>query len=324
VAGALPQQTGLAPQEIELPGGKNGFRNWLNRDAWRDIIIATPYVWLVFFFVAPFFIIVAMSLAESVIAQPPFKFEEAWPYVTFDNFARLFSDHVYLRGYLTSIRNAGFATFLCLILGYPMALGIARARGVWRNILLLLVILPFWTSFLLRVYAWIGMMGSNSWFNRGLTSIVNLVLPATSQLNYIPMMNTNFAVILVVVYSYLPFMILPLFANLEKLDYTLNEAAMDLGSKPMQVFRDITLPLSMPGVVAGALLVFIPATGELVIPSLVGNAADPMIGRVINDEFSLNRHWPMASTIAVALLVLLVVPIMIYNNMQARSAEGVK
>jgi putrescine transport system permease protein len=272
----------------------------------------------------PFFIIIAMSLAQSVIAQPPFRFYETWPYVTFENFARLFSDYVYLRGYLTSLRNALIATGLCLFLGYPMALGIARARGVWRNILLLLVILPFWTSFLLRVYAWIGMMGSNSWFNRGLTTFVNVFLPAGSEFNSIPMMNTNFAVILVVVYSYLPFMILPLFANLEKLDYTLNEAAMDLGSRPIQVFRDVTLPLSMPGIIAGSLLVFIPATGELVIPSLVGNAADPMIGRVINDEFSLNRHWPMASTIAVALLVLLVVPIMLYNKMQERSAEGTK
>jgi putrescine transport system permease protein len=205
-----------------------------------------------------------------------------------------------------------------------MALGIARAKGIMRNILLLLVILPFWTSFLLRVYAWIGLMGSNSWFNKLLTSFVNLFLPLASQFNSIPMMNTNFAVILVVVYSYLPFMILPLFANLEKLDFTLNEAAMDLGSKPHQVFRDITLPLSMPGIIAGALLVFIPATGELVIPSLVGNASDPMIGRVINDEFSLNRNWPMASTIAVALLLLLVVPIMIYNKVQSKSPEGVK
>ena len=322
MAGVAPQSSGPVPQEIELPGGKSGFRSWLDHNAWRDIIIATPYVWLLLFFVAPFFIIVAMSLAESVIAQPPFKFADVWPYVTFDNFERLFSDRVYLRGYFTSVRNAAIATGFCLFLGYPMALGIARAKGVWRNVLLLLVILPFWTSFLLRVYAWIGMMGSHSWFNQLLTSIINVFLPADSEFNSIPMMNSNFAVILVVVYSYLPFMILPLFANLEKLDYTLNEAAMDLGSKPMQVFRDITLPLSAPGIVAGALLVFIPATGELVIPSLVGNAADPMIGRVINDEFSLNRHWPMASTIAVALLVLLVVPIMIYNKMQEKSVEG--
>jgi putrescine transport system permease protein len=324
MAGVAPQKSGTVPQELELPGGKTGFRNWLDRNAWRDIIIAVPYVWLLLFFVVPFFIIIAMSLAQSVIAQPPFRFYETWPYVTFENFARLFSDYVYLRGYLTSLRNALIATALCLLLGYPMALGIARAKGVWRNILLLLVILPFWTSFLLRVYAWIGLMGSNSWFNRGLTSFVNLFLPAASEINSVPMMNSNFAVILVVVYSYLPFMILPLFANLEKLDYTLNEAAMDLGSKPMTVFRDVTLPLSMPGIVAGCLLVFIPATGELVIPSLVGNAGDPMIGRVINDEFSLNRHWPMASTIAVALLMLLVVPIMLYNRMQEKASEGAK
>jgi putrescine transport system permease protein len=324
MAGIAPQTSGPPLQEHELPGGKSGFRNWLDREAWRDLIIVTPYIWLIFFFVVPFLIIVAMSLAQSVIAQPPFRYDETWPFVTFDNFARLFSDYVYLRGYLTSLRNALVATGLCLLLGYPMALGIARAKGAWRNVLLLLVILPFWTSFLLRVYAWIGLMGSNSWFNRGLTSFVNVFLPAGSEFNSIPMMNTNFAVILVVVYSYLPFMILPLYANLEKLDYTLNEAAMDLGSGPIQVFRNITLPLSMPGIIAGSLLVFIPATGELVIPSLVGNAADPMIGRVINDEFSLNRHWPMASTIAVALLVLLVVPIMLYNKMQEKSAEGAK
>lgn len=324
MAGAFPQNNGPLPAETELPGGKSGFRNWLDREAWRDVIIFTPYLWLVLFFVVPFIIIIAMSLAEAVIAQPPFKFDEAWPYVTFDNFALLFSDSVYLRGYLTSLYNAIIATALCLFLGYPMALGIARAKGVMRNILLLLVILPFWTSFLLRVYAWIGLMGSSSWFNKLLTSFINLFLPAASEFNSIPMMNSNFAVILVVVYSYLPFMILPLFANLEKLDFTLNEAAMDLGSKPHQVFRDITLPLSMPGIIAGALLVFIPATGELVIPSLVGNASDPMIGRVINDEFSLNRNWPMASAIAVALLLLLVVPIMVYNKMQSSSAGSAK
>ena len=324
MAGVLPLNTGTRPKDLELPGARAGFRSWLEGEAWRDIIIATPYVWLILFFIVPFIIILAMSLAESVIAQPPFKFGDVWPYVTWDNFARLFNDSVYFRGYLTSLYNAIIATVLCLFLGYPMALGIARAKGVMRNVLLLLVILPFWTSFLLRVYAWIGLMGSNSWFNKLLTPVVNLFLPAGSHFNSIPMMNTNFAVILVVVYSYLPFMILPLFANLEKLDFTLNEAAMDLGSKPHQVFRDITLPLSMPGIIAGALLVFIPATGELVIPSLVGNASDPMIGHVINDEFSLNRNWPMASAIAVALLLLLVVPIMVYNRIQSKSAQRVK
>jgi putrescine transport system permease protein len=165
-------------------------------------------------------------------------------------------------------------------------------------------------------------MGSNSWFNRGLTSLVNTVLPADMAFKYIPMMNTNFAVVLVMVYSYLPFMILPLYANLEKLDMALNEAAMDLGSKPWQVFKDVTLPLSLPGIIAGGLLVFIPASGELIIPSLVGDAADPMIGRVISDEFSSARHWPMASAVAVALLMLLVAPLMIYNHFEAKAQSG--
>jgi putrescine transport system permease protein len=183
------------------------------------------------------------------------------------------------------------------------------------------VILPFWTSFLLRVYAWMGLLGANSWFNKGLTALVNAVLPAEFAIRSIPMMNSNFAVILVMVYSYLPFMILPLYANLEKLDRALNEAAADLGSRPWQVFRDVTLPLSLPGIVAGGLLVFIPASGELIIPTLVGNAADPMIGRVISDQFSSARDWPMASAVAVALLLLLVLPIMAYGHFEKRARE---
>jgi len=318
---AAPASAPAAP-ESELPGGK-GFKVWIDRKAWRDFIVAIPYVWLLFFFLLPFFIVIAMSFARSLIAVPPFEYEQQWPYVVFDNYHRLFTDGRYLNAYAISIINAGFATVLCLIIGYPMALGIARARGAWRNILLLLVILPFWTSFLLRVYAWIGLLSNNSWFNRGLTSLYNTLFGVFGTINNVPMMNTNFAVVLIIVYSYLPFMILPLYANLEKLDYTLNEAAMDLGSRPWQVFKDVTLPLSLPGIIAGALLVFIPASGELVIPSLVGRADNPMIGRMINDEFGLNRDWPMASTISVALLVLLVVPIMIYNNIATR-AEGAR
>jgi putrescine transport system permease protein len=294
--------------------------DWFNRRGWRDIIIVTPYVWLLLLFLLPFLIVIAMSFARAIPSQPPFEFGEEWPYLLTGNYQLLFGDPVYYRAFLTSLYNAYIATLLCLVLGYPMAYGIARARGTWRNILLMLVVLPFWTSFLLRVYAWMGLMGNNSWFNRGLTNLVNLFLPAAMEFKSIPMMNTNFAVILVIVYSYLPFMILPLYANLEKLDYTLNEAAMDLGSRPWQVFKDITLPLSIPGIIAGGLLVFIPASGELVIPSLVGNASDPMIGRVINDEFSLNRDWPMASTIAVVLLVILVLPMVLYNHYDAKSA----
>jgi len=317
---AAPAGASTGP-EAELPKGK-GFKVWLDRKAWRDFIVAIPYVWLLFFFLLPFFIVFAMSFARSLIAVPPFEYESQWPYIVFDNYHRLFTDGRYLQAYSVSIINAGFATILCLIIGYPMALGIARTRGAWRNILLLMVILPFWTSFLLRVYAWIGLLSNNSWFNRGLTSLYNTLFGVFGTISNVPMMNTNFAVVLIIVYSYLPFMILPLYANLERLDYTLNEAAMDLGSKPWQVFKDVTLPLSIPGIVAGALLVFIPASGELVIPSLVGRADNPMIGRMINDEFGLNRDWPMASAVSVALLVLLVVPIMIYNHMVGRAERG--
>jgi putrescine transport system permease protein len=283
------------------------------------MIIAIPYAWLISFFLLPFIIVLAMSFARRAEFSPPIAYLEDWPYVRMDNFARLFGDSLYIRAYLTSIWNAAIATFLCLLLGYPMALGITRVSKSWRNVLLMLVILPFWTSFLLRVYAWMGLFGSNSWFNKGLTSIINLMLPDGMVLRSLPMMNSNFAVVLVMVYSYLPFMILPLYANLEKLDNTLNEAAMDLGSRPWQVFKDVTLPLSIPGIIAGGLLVFIPASGELIIPSLVGNASDPMIGRVISDEFSSARDWPMASAVAVALLMLLVLPMMVYSHFESRA-----
>jgi putrescine transport system permease protein len=296
-----------------------GRSTWFNRTGWRNSIIATPYIWLVVFFLLPFLIVVAMSLAHRENASPPIAYKDAWPFVYWDNYARLFSDAVYIRSYLISVWNAALATFLCLLIGYPMALGMTRVSKSWQRTLLMLVILPFWTSFLLRVYAWIGLMGTNSWFNKLLTSIYNTMTPAGLELNSIPMMNTNFAVILVLVYSYLPFMVLPLYANLERLDFTLNEAAMDLGARPSTVFRDVTLPLSVPGIIAGGLLVFIPASGELIIPSLVGNASDPMIGRIINDEFSSVRDWPMASAVAVALLMLLVGPTMVYSYFDSRA-----
>jgi putrescine transport system permease protein len=298
-------------------------RSWFNRRGWRDLIIGVPYVWLLAFFLMPFVIVFAMSLARRAELSPPIAFLDEWPWIRGDNFARLFSDTLYIRAYLTSIWNAAVATFFCLLIGYPMALGITRVSKSWRNILLMLVILPFWTSFLLRVYAWMGLLGNNSWFNRGLTATVNAMIPSEWALKSIPMMNSNFAVVLVMVYSYLPFMILPLYANLEKLDMTLNEAALDLGSRPWQVFKDVTLPLSIPGIIAGGLLVFIPASGELIIPSLVGNASDPMIGRVISDQFSSARDWPMASAVAVALLLLLVLPMMVYTYFEGRAqAQG--
>ena len=296
--------------------------HWFNGKGWRDSIIAIPYGWLLVFFLVPFLIVVAMSLAHRENASPPIAYKDAWPFVYWDNYARLMSDSVYIRSYFISVWNALLATFLCLLLGYPMALGMTRVSKTWQRTLLMLVILPFWTSFLLRVYAWMGLMGSNSWFNKLLTSAYNTLTPAGYELNAIPMMNTNFAVILVLVYSYLPFMVLPLYANLERLDFTLNEAAMDLGARPSTVFKDVTLPLSIPGIIAGGLLVFIPASGELIIPSLVGNAADPMIGRIINDEFSQVRDWPMASAVAVALLILLVGPTMAYSYFETKAHGG--
>jgi putrescine transport system permease protein len=295
-------------------------RRWFDRVGWAQTIIALPYAWLLFFFLIPFLIVVAMSVATTTPTQPPFSFGGDHPWINPAAYQRLFTDPLYLRAFLTSVSNAAMATMICLLIGYPMALAIARAPQGWRNILLMLVILPFWTSFLLRVYAWMGLMGRNSWFNGMLTDGWNAVVPAGWEVTFIPMMQTNFAVVLVTVYTYLPFMVLPLYANLERLDPNLDEAAMDLGTRPWGVFRDVTLPQSVPGIVAGAMLVFIPAVGDLVIPTLVGSAANPMIGRIINDEFATARDWPMASAVSVVLLAVMVVPTMIYARSQARAA----
>lgn len=294
---------------------------WFHRRGWSDATIGIPYVWLLLFFLVPFLIVVAMSVATRTPTAPPFGYGGDNPILNFEGYRRLITDDLYVRAFLTSIMNAAVATVFCLLIGYPMALGLTRVSKGWRNILLMLVILPFWTSFLLRVYAWMGLMGSSSWFNKLLTGAWNGLVPVDWAVRSIPMMHSNFAVVLVMVYTYLPFMILPLFANLERLDPTLDEAAMDLGTRPMGVFRDVTLPQSIPGIIAGGMLVFIPAAGELVIPSLVGDAGNPMIGRVIQDEFSSARDWPMASTVAVALLILMVGPTMIYSRFQSR-AEG--
>ena len=296
---------------------------WFDRKGWSDLIVGAPYIWLLVFFLLPFLVVVAMSVATKTSTAPPISWGGDVPPVNWEPYARVLGDGLYLRAFLTSVLNAGVAMVLCLLIGYPMALGLVRVAPAWRNILLMLVILPFWTSFLLRVYAWMGLMGRNSWFNGMLTDAWNFLVPLDWAVKSIPMMNTNFAVVLVMVYTYLPFMILPLYASLERLDPTLDEAAMDLGSRPARVFRDVTLPQSVPGIIAGGMLVFIPAAGELVIPTLVGNASSPMIGRVISDEFSQARDWPMASAVAVVLLLLMVVPTMVYSHFQAR-AEGSK
>ena len=294
---------------------------WFNVRGWAQIVIAAPYLWLLIFFLIPFLIVIAMSLATRTSTSPPFGYGVDGSFLDWGNYARLFQDDLYVRAFLTSVKNAAVATVLCLLIGYPMALGLTRVSKSARNILLMLVILPFWTSFLLRVYAWMGLMGTNSWFNKLMTAAYNLMVPDEWALRSIHMMNTNFAVVLVTVYSYLPFMILPLYANLEKLDPILNEAAEDLGSRPFRVFLDVTLPLSIPGIIAGGLLVFIPACGEYIIPGLVGNPSQPMIGRVIGDEFASARDWPMASAVAVALLLLMVGPAMLYAHYDAKAQE---
>ncbi len=294
---------------------------WFHRRGWSDLMIAVPYLWLVVLFLLPFLIVLAMSFATRTPTSPPFGYGGENPVINLAGYARLFSDDLYIRAFVTSIQNAGLATLFCLLIGYPMALGMTRMSRSWRNVLLMLVILPFWTSFLLRVYAWMGLMAKSSWFNGLLTDAWNFLVPADWALRSMPMMHSNFAVVLVMVYTYLPFMILPLYASLERLDPALDEAAMDLGSRPSRVFWDITLPQSLPGIIAGGLLVFIPAAGELVIPTLVGDAGTPMIGRVISDEFSSANDWPMASTVAVVLLVLMVGPTMVWSRYQAK-ADG--
>lgn len=233
----------------------------------------------------------------------------------FDNFKYLFTDPVYGLAYLYSIRTAFFSTLICLCLGFPMAYAIARTSRVTQSLLLLIIILPFWTSFLLRVYALEGIIRDTGLINQALLWLGFIHHP-------LHMMRTNFAVYLGIVYSYLPFMVLPLYATLEKLDHSLREAAADLGSPPWRIFIDITLPLAMPGIIAGSMLVFIPAVGEFVIPTLLGGPDSLMIGRVLWDEFFGNRDWPVASAVATVFLILLVGPIAIYQHYSNRQLEN--
>ena len=283
---------------------------------WRGFVIATPYLWLLFFFLIPFAIVLKISFADPLVAQPPFSDFFDWSggatdrvLATFDNYRFLLEDRLYLVSYLKSIKIALIATLLCLLLGFPMAYAIALTPYPWRNLLLLLVILPFWTSFLLRVYAWMVMLGKQGLINHLLMSLGLIDEP-------LQMLYTDGAVYLGIVYTYVPFMILPLYATLEKLDLDLHEAAADLGARPRQVFRDITLPLALPGIIAGCLLVFIPALGEYVIPALLGGLDSLMIGRTLYDEFFVNRDWPLASAVAVVLLLILVLPIMLFQRLQ--------
>jgi len=290
----------------------DGRRQWLR---WA---LVGPYAWLLLFFLAPFFIIIKISLANPLVALPPFTPMFDWAasgwdqlQTTFDNYLFLFQDPYYVTIYLNSLKMAAISALLCLLLGYPMAYFISRQPARWRSILLLAVILPFWISFLLRVYAWIGLLNTNGVINN-LLQWVGLIDQPLS------LIYNDFAVYLGIVYSYLPFMILPLYANLEKLDIDLEEAAADLGARRWQVFVDVTLPLSLPGIIAGSLLVFIPAIGEFIIPALLGGSDTLMIGRALWDEFFINRDWPVASAVSVVLLLILVLPMMWFQKVQNR------
>lgn len=291
----------------------------------RAALLLPPYGWLLLFFLTPFLIVFKLSFSEVALAQPPFLPLAEWldeaGYIylqirlNLSNYILLLQDDLYMRAYLTSVRIAGVATLLTLLIGLPLAYGMARAPERWRPLLVVLVILPFWTSFLIRVYAWIGILK-----NEGLLNAFLLGLGVIDQ--PLVILNTAWAVHIGIVYSYLPFMVLPLYASLERHDPSLIEAAVDLGCHPVKAFWTVTVPLALPGIVAGCLLVFIPAAGEFVIPDLLGGSDTVMIGRMLWVTFFNNRDWPLASAVAVVLLLLLVVPIVLFQRRQARALRG--
>ncbi|SER18112.1 putrescine transport system permease protein [Faunimonas pinastri] len=290
----------------------------------RRVVTWIPYAWLVVFFLIPCLIVLKISLSQTALAIPPYEpvfstFADIRDKVgefSLDSFALLTQDSLYWLSYLSSLEIAAISTILLLIIGYPIAYGLARANPSIRPYLLMLIILPFWTSFLIRVYAWIGILKPEGLLNQLLISLHLISQP-------LAITNTNWAVYIGIVYSYLPFMVLPLYATLEKLDVTLLEAASDLGATPLKAFWQVTFPISLPGVAAGALLVFIPAVGEFVIPDLLGGSDTLMIGKTLWHEFFDNRDWPVASAVAIVLLVALVVPIVLFQNAQSR-AQGAK
>ncbi len=291
----------------------------------RSLVVLVPYLWLLAFFLAPFLIVLKISLSETAIAMPPylpvFDLSEGlaglWQSLSelsFENYLFLTTDDLYIRSYLSSLWIALVSTAILLAIGYPIAYGMARAPKAWRPTLVMLVILPFWTSFLIRVYAWIGILSREGLLNSFLSWIGLIDTPLT-------ILSTNIAVYIGIVYSYLPFMVLPLYASLEKMDDTLLEAASDLGCPPLKAFWVVTFPLSLPGVIAGCFLVFIPAVGEFVIPDLLGGSDTLMIGKTLWAEFFSNRDWPLASAVAVVLLMILVIPIVFFQNAQQRQQE---
>ena len=294
----------------------------------RIFLIAVPYLWLLALFLVPFLIVFKISLSDTALAIPPYtptldfsagwgEFKSFFSELDFENFIFLTEDDLYWKAYLSSLKIALTSTILTLLVGYPIAYGMARAPKEWRATLLMLVILPFWTSFLIRVYSWMGILSQEGYLNQLLMSMGVISEPLI-------ILNTNIAVYIGIVYTYLPFMILPIYSALEKMDESLLEAAEDLGCSRFTAFWLVTLPLSKQGIIAGSFLVFIPALGEFVIPSLLGGSKTLMIGKVLWEEFFSNRDWPVASAVAVILLLLLLIPIILFqrNEQKQREAEG--
>ncbi|WP_178091839.1 ABC transporter permease subunit [Pseudomonas sp. 8AS] len=287
----------------------------------RHAVIGVPFLWLFMFFLLPFFIVLKISFAEADVAIPPYT--EVWTWaenqlslvLNLGNYIFLTEDELYVAAYLGSLKMATISTLLCLLIGYPMAYAIARASKEMQTTLLLLIMMPTWTAILIRVYAWMGILSNNGLLNGFLQMLGIIDEP-------LQILNTNLAVYIGVVYSYLPFMILPLYANLVKHDHSLLEAAADLGSSNFNSFWKITVPLSKNGIVAGSMLVFIPVVGEFVIPELLGGPETLMIGKVLWQEFFNNRDWPVASALAVVMLAILIVPIILFNRNQAKEMEG--
>ena len=287
----------------------------------RGSVIASPYVWLLFFFLVPFAIVLKISVAEVQLAIPPYTPLFAWPeggsfelFAVGDNYRLLIEDSLYIRAYANSLKIAALSTAFALLVGFPIAYAMARAPRAWQATLVMLMILPFWTSFLIRVYAWIGILKNEGMLNGVLRWIGVIDEPLI-------ILNTDIAVYIGIVYSYLPFMVLPLYANLVRMDRSLLEAAADLGCRPAGAFWKITVPLARPGIVAGCFLVFIPAVGEFVIPDLLGGSGTLMIGRMLWTEFFRNRDWPVASAVAVILLLVLIVPIVLFQRHQQSQRE---
>lgn len=287
----------------------------------RVALIAVPYLWLLGLFLVPFLIVFKISLSDAAIAIPPYTptmkdgLGEMLRNLDFENFTFLGTDALYYKAYLSSLKIALISTMLTLLVGYPIAYGMARAPREWQATLMMLVILPFWTSFLIRVYAWVGILS-----NEGLLNQVLMAMGLIS--DPLVILNTNAAVYIGIVYTYLPFMILPIYAALERMDDSLIEAAEDLGCSRLSAFWLVTIPLSRSGIIAGCFLVFIPALGEFVIPSLLGGSDTLMIGKVLYEEFFNNRDWPVASAVAVILLLILVIPIVLFQRNQQRQAES--